>query len=110
MVTSGLYPSGIPVATSRQFGLDPDKLLAEAEAFLDSVQAAEGIGRKLCRSLVGFIESEVVPPATRAADQGIDPTPIMETVADLLRLFADSLDRPDLDGSTDQQLGSDGPT
>ena len=91
-------------------GLDPSKLLADAEAFLDGVQAAEGIGRKLCRSLVGFIESEVLPPATRAADQGIDPTPIMETVADILRLFADSLDRPDLDRSPDHQLGSDGPT
>ena len=91
-------------------GLDLHKLSDGAEAFLDSVQAAEGIGRKLSRSLVGFIESEVVPPATRAAAQGIDPTPIMETVADILRLFADSLERPDLDGSTDHQLGSDGPT
>jgi hypothetical protein len=91
-------------------GLDPNQLVAEAEAFLDSVQAAEGIGRRLCLSLVGFIEREVVPPATRAAEQGIDPTPILETVAGILRVFADSLDRPDLDGSPDHQLGSDGPT
>ena len=36
----------------------------------------------------------MVPVATRAAEMGIDPTPIMEMVAGILRAFADNLGPP----------------
>jgi hypothetical protein len=47
----------------------------------------------------GFLEAEVVPQATRAADQGIDPTPLFDVVAGVLRLYADALERPETAGA-----------
>jgi hypothetical protein len=41
------------------------------------------------------LEAEVVPQATRAADQGIDPTPLFAVVRRVLRLYADALEHPD---------------
>ena len=77
-------------------GLDPDQLAAETQASPGS-HSAEDIGRELCRLLTGFIETKVVPPAMHTAEQGIDPTPILDTVTGILRAFADSLARPDPD-------------
>ena len=74
--------------------LDMKALVAELEAFLSTPRAAEWIGLKLCTLLVRFIEEEMVPAATRVAEMGIDPSPIMETVAGVLRVFADNLGPP----------------
>ena len=66
-------------------------ILSAAELFTNAI---EWIGLKLCTLLVRFIEEEMVPVATRVAEMGIDPTPIMETVAGVLRVFADNLGPP----------------
>jgi hypothetical protein len=74
--------------------LNMKALVAELEASLRNPQAGEWIGLKLCTLLVRFVEEEMVPVATRVAEMGIDPTPIMETVAGVLRAFADNLEPP----------------
>jgi hypothetical protein len=40
------------------------------------------------------LEAEVLPPAVRAAELGIDPTPWLDVVAAVFRLYADALERP----------------
>jgi hypothetical protein len=52
---------------------------AEIAAFLDQVPAVEGLGAKLNRLLFGFLETEILPQAMRAAELGIDPTPWLES-------------------------------
>ena len=56
---------------------------------------AEGVGAKLSRLLHGVLEAEVLPQATRAAELGLDPTPFLTVVSDVLRLYAEALERPD---------------
>ena len=75
--------------------VDIEALALEAAAFLERVPAGEGIGAKLSRLLLGFLQAEVVPQATRAADQGIDPAPLFAVTAGVLRLYADALEPPD---------------
>jgi hypothetical protein len=58
---------------------------------LDSVPVAEGTGAKLSRLLCGFLEGEVLPHAERAAGIGLDPTPLLGVVSDVLRRYADAL-------------------
>src|SRR5215216_4933724 len=41
------------------------------------------------------LEAEVLPQAERAADLGLDPTPFLAVVSDVLRLYAVALERPD---------------
>jgi hypothetical protein len=62
--------------------------------FLDSVPVAEEVGAKLSRLLHGFLEAELLPQAERAADLGLDPTPFLTVVSDVLRLYAGALERP----------------
>jgi hypothetical protein len=76
--------------------VDAHTLAGRAAAFLGQVPAGEGIGAKLSHLLLGFLEAEVVPQATRAANQGIDPTPLFAVVTGVLRLYADALERPDV--------------
>ena len=83
------------VADNRAPQVDVEALAAEVAAFLEQVPVGEGIGVKLSRQLLGFIETEVLPPARRAADQGLDPTPLFAVVTGILRLYADALQRPD---------------
>jgi hypothetical protein len=78
--------------------VDVEALAADTAAFLERVPVGEGIGAKLSRLLLGFLEAEVVPQATRAADQGIDPTPLFAVVTGVLRLYADVLEHPDVAG------------
>jgi hypothetical protein len=44
---------------------------------------------------LGLLATEVVPLADRLAELGIDPTPLFATTSGILRLYADTLDRPD---------------
>jgi hypothetical protein len=78
--------------------VDLEALAAEATAFLEQVPVAEGSAAKLSRLLLGFLETEVLPQATRAADQGIDPTPLFSVVSGVLRLYADAIEDPGIIG------------
>jgi hypothetical protein len=71
--------------------LDVNVLAAEVAEFLATVPVAEGVGAKLSRLLHGFLEGEVLPQAARAADLGLDPTPFLAVVSDVLRLYAEAL-------------------
>jgi hypothetical protein len=37
----------------------------------------------------------VLPQAEQAAGLGLDPTPLLAVVSDVLRIYADALERPD---------------
>jgi hypothetical protein len=78
--------------------VDMETLAAEAAVFLEQLPVGEGSAAKLSRLLLGFLQTEVLPQATRAADQGIDPTPLFGVVAGVLRLYADALEGPELAG------------
>ena len=84
---------GSPTSPSSQ--LNVEVLAAEAAEFLAAVPVAEGVGAKLSRLLHGFLEAEVLPQAERAAELGLDPTPFLAVVSDVLRLYAEALERPD---------------
>ncbi|MFL6104869.1 MAG: hypothetical protein ACJ74K_16455, partial [Actinomycetes bacterium] len=78
--------------------LDAELLAAEVaeslDEFLDHMSVAEGIGAKLNRQLLGFLKTEVLPRANRAAEMGVDPTPLFAMVVRVLRTYADALQRP----------------
>jgi hypothetical protein len=78
--------------------LDAELLAAEVvqglDDFLDHMSVAEGIGAKLNRQLLGFLKAEVLPQANRAAEMGVDPTPLFAVVVRVLRTYADALERP----------------
>ena len=78
--------------------LDAEILAAEVadslDEFLDHMSEAEGIGAKLNRQLLGFLKDEVLPQANRAAEMGVDPTPLFAMVIRVLRTYADALERP----------------
>ena len=78
--------------------LDAEILAAEVaeslDEFLDHMSVAEGIGAKLNRQLLGFLKTEVLPQANRAAEMGVDPTPLFAMVIRVLRTYADALERP----------------
>jgi hypothetical protein len=75
-----------------------EALDAEVDRFLASVPVAEGTAAKLNRLLRGFLQSEVLPVADRAATIGVNPGPMFGVMSDLLRLYAEALDRPDTAG------------
>lgn len=75
--------------------VDTDALAAQAATVLEQLPAGEGIGVKLNQLLLGFLQTEVLPQARRAADQGLDPTPLFAAVTDILRLYTDALRRPE---------------
>jgi len=78
--------------------LDAEILAAEVaeslDDFLDHMSVAEGIGAKLNRQLLAFLKAEVLPQANRAAEMGVDPTPLFAVVIRVLRTYADALQRP----------------
>jgi hypothetical protein len=87
--------------------LDAELLAAEVvqglDDFLDHMSVAEGIGAKLNRQLLGFLKAEVLPQANRAAEMGVDPTPLFAMVIRVLRTYADALERPPADGAWPDQ-------
>ena len=78
--------------------LDLEALYTEVGWLLAQVPVAEGMGVKLSRLLFGFLQTEVLPQACRAAEQGIDPTPLFDVATQVLRLYADALQRPEVAG------------
>jgi hypothetical protein len=71
-----------------------EALEAEIGRFLGGVAVAEGTGAKLQRLLRGFLERELLPLADRAAGMGLDPSPFLGVVSDILRRYADALEPP----------------
>lgn len=59
------------------------------------LELAKEAAIKLNRLLLGFLEAEVLPQAMRAAELGVDPTPIFAVVTGVLRIYAGALERPD---------------
>ena len=98
-VVSLPLPHGQPdpagAADGRVALLDMGALDGDVAAFLEQEPGADGIGRKLSQLLLGFLATEVVPLANRLAELGIDPTPLFATTSGILRLYADTLERPD---------------
>jgi putative methionine-R-sulfoxide reductase with GAF domain len=85
-------PAGVVADPASQ--LDVGALDAEIAAFLEQEPSADGIGHKLSQLLLGFLATEMVPLANRLAELGIDPTPLFATTSGILRLYADTLERP----------------
>jgi len=75
--------------------LDMGALGGDVAAFLEREPGADGIGHKLSQLLLDFLATEVVPPANRLAELGIDPTRLFATTSGILRLYADTLDHRD---------------
>jgi len=80
--------------------LDSEVVAAVISEFLgqftdDQLEVAKEAGVKLNRLLLGFLEAEVLPQAMRAAELGVDPTPIFAVVTGVLRIYAVALERPD---------------
>jgi GAF domain-containing protein len=75
--------------------LNMGALDGDVAAFLEWAPGADGIGHKLSQVLLGFLATEVVPLAERLVELGIDPTPLFATTSGILRLYADTLERPD---------------
>ena len=67
-------------------------LAAEVANPLENAPVAEALGAELSRLLHGFLQGDVLPQAERAADLGIDPTPMLAVVSDVLRLYVDALE------------------
>jgi ANTAR domain len=89
----GAEPAG--AAMDGALPLDMGALDGDVAAFLEQEPGADGIGHKLRQLLLGFLATEVVPLANRLAELGIDPTPLFATTSGILRLYADTLERPD---------------
>jgi putative methionine-R-sulfoxide reductase with GAF domain len=76
--------------------LDVGAVDGEVAAFLEQEPGADGVGHKLSQLLLGFLAIEVVPLANRLAELGVDPTPLFAATTGILRLYADTLERPNL--------------
>jgi hypothetical protein len=84
------YPGTMSQATPAP-ALNLEALAAEVTSLLDDAPVAEVTGAKLSRMLCAFLEDEVLPQAERAAALGLDPTPLLAVVSDVLRLYAHAL-------------------
>jgi hypothetical protein len=73
-------------------GPDLEGLAAEVATLLENAPVAEALGAKLSRLLYSFLQGDVLPQAERAADLGLDPTPMLAVVSDVLRLYVDALE------------------
>ena len=72
--------------------LDLEALEAQVTRLLGDAPVAEATGAKLSRILRAFLQGEVLPQAERAAELGLDPTPMLAVAAAVLRLYASALE------------------
>jgi putative methionine-R-sulfoxide reductase with GAF domain len=90
-------PAGAAVDGDGAHQLDMGALDGDVAAFLEREPGADlGTGQKLSQLLLGFLATEVVPLANRLAQLSIEPTPLFATTSGILRLYADTLERPEL--------------
>ena len=89
----GAEPAG--TADGRVPALDMGTLDGDVTTILEGAPGTDGMGRKLSQLLLRFLATEVVPLAEHLAELGIDPTPLFATASGILRLYADTLERPD---------------
>ena len=75
-------------------GPDLEGVAAEVATLLENAPVAEALGAKLSRLLYGFLQGDGLPQAERAADLGLDPTPLLAVVSDVLRIYVDALAPP----------------
>ena len=87
-------PAGPGEGTGQRHQLDEGAFVGDVAAVLERAPGTDGIGHKLSQLLLGFLATEVVPMANRLAELGIDPTPLFATTTGILRLYADTLERP----------------
>jgi putative methionine-R-sulfoxide reductase with GAF domain len=88
---------------------EPDlRAVDDVTVLLERAPGADGMGHKLSQLLLGFLATEVVPLAERLAGLGIDPTPLFAAASGILRLYADTLERPDGWRSSPPPGGGDG--
>jgi putative methionine-R-sulfoxide reductase with GAF domain len=86
-------------AEDRAPPLDMATLDAQVVAFLEQKPHSDGgIGHSLSLLVLGFLSTELVPLADRLAGLGIDSSPLLAATGDILRLYADTLERPTLPG------------
>jgi hypothetical protein len=71
---------------------DMESLASEVTDLLESAPVAEALGAKLSRLLYAFLQVDVLPQAERAAAMGLDPTPLLVVVSDVLGLYRDALE------------------
>jgi hypothetical protein len=71
---------------------DLEALATEVTDLLESAPVAEALAAKLSRLLHAFLEADVLPQAERAAAMGLDPSPLLAVVSDVLRLYTDALE------------------
>ena len=71
---------------------DMEALASEVTDLLESAPVAEALGAKLSRLLYAFLQVDVLPQAERAAAMGLDPTPMLGVVSDVLGLYRDALE------------------
>jgi putative methionine-R-sulfoxide reductase with GAF domain len=92
-------PHGGAEPTGTADGRAPELAMGASDgdvaALLEGAPGADGMGHRLSQLLLGFLATEVVPLASRLAELGIDPTPLFATASGILRLYADTLERPD---------------
>ena len=75
--------------------VDQEALAAKVTTFLEQVPVGEGIGIKRSHLLLGFLQTEILPEARRELDHGVDPTPLFALVTNVLRHYADAIERPE---------------
>jgi hypothetical protein len=71
---------------------DMEALASEVTDLLESAPVAEALGATLSRLLYAFLQVDVLPQAERAAAMGLDPTPLLVVVSDVLGLYRDALE------------------
>ena len=89
------HPAGYTVAMSTAMPApvpDIEALAIEVTDLLERAPVADALGAKLSRLLHGFLQADVLPQAERAAAMGIDPTPLLVVVSDVLQLYRDALE------------------
>jgi hypothetical protein len=70
---------------------DMEVVAAQVANLLENAPVADQLGAKLNRLLYAFMQGDVLPQAERAADMGLDPTPLLVVVSEVLRLYVDAL-------------------
>ena len=61
---------------------------------LATIPVAEGVAASLSRLLHSSLEGKALPQPAQAPDLGLDPTPFLAMISDVLRRYAQALGAP----------------